>query len=185
TGHAALLLTNGKVLVTGGGTSAQSCEIFDPSAGSWSVAANMNVERTDHTATLLKDGRVLVVGGNTNDTSSELYDPLTDTWTQTPSIEIPPRSQHTASLLPDGRVFIFGGVNRRTIRRDHAFFKPYESIQLTGTDGTAPYTFTIETGNGTISTDGWLTPFSTGSITVGGTDAEGATAQSTVTVATE
>ncbi len=69
----------------GGGN---STEIYDPSRGIWSKAADTIEDREEHTATLLKDGRVLVVGGasGTNGqpfptTSAAVYDPVADTWT--------------------------------------------------------------------------------------------------------
>jgi trimeric autotransporter adhesin len=67
----AVLLPNGKVLVAGGSTcdpfgncfSLNSAEIYDPTAGTFSPAGNMQSARDGHTMTLLADGRVLIVGG--------------------------------------------------------------------------------------------------------------------------
>src|SRR5688572_13508794 len=58
--HTATLLTNGKVLVAGGGTGLTSTELYDPVAASWAAAASMGTGRTEHTATLLANGKVLV-----------------------------------------------------------------------------------------------------------------------------
>jgi hypothetical protein len=65
--HAATLLLDGRVLVAGGGRSA---ELYDPGTGSWAAAAPAGGS-TAETATLLADGRVLVVGG----VSASLFDP--------------------------------------------------------------------------------------------------------------
>jgi hypothetical protein len=80
--HTATLLSNGKVLVTGGtnlfGTFA-SAELYDPVGGTWKATGSLATPRTHHTATLLRNGKVLVTGGQDFNTgalaSAELYDP--------------------------------------------------------------------------------------------------------------
>ena len=77
-GHAAVLLTSGKVLVAGGGTLA-SAELFDPSSNLWTAAASMANARSYFAAALLDSGAVLVAGGQaptvpgTLMTSAEIY----------------------------------------------------------------------------------------------------------------
>jgi hypothetical protein len=118
-GHAATLLRDGRVLVTGGWwgdvrksrASAATTEIYDPATERWSRAASMQLPHAYHTATLLADGRVLVVGGNAVSSvapSAEVYDPVTDTWRATPD---PAHAyhHHSATLLADGRVLVAGG----------------------------------------------------------------------------
>ena len=94
--HTATLLSNGKVLVAGGGgagpaTQADSAELFDPATGTWTRTGDLVGGRELHTATLLPDGRVLVAGGSFSDylASTELYDPATGHWTSTGS-SLPP-----------------------------------------------------------------------------------------------
>jgi len=66
-GHAAVLLRNGLVLVTGGDADGSGpsklCRLYDPTSRAWRDAGSLNVPRMGHTATLLEDGRVLAVGG--------------------------------------------------------------------------------------------------------------------------
>ena len=67
--HTASVLTNGKVLVTGGynGSSfLNSAELYDPSTGIWTTTGNMNNARYYHTASVLTNGKVLVTGGVAN-----------------------------------------------------------------------------------------------------------------------
>ncbi|MBI2915546.1 MAG: hypothetical protein HYY07_01650, partial [Elusimicrobia bacterium] len=73
--HAATLLKNGKVLVTGG--SAES-EIYDPQTNQWSLAAPMQSKRSHHAAVRTGGGRVFAVGGTSR--QGEMYDPQTDRW---------------------------------------------------------------------------------------------------------
>ena len=61
-GHTATRLPDGRVLVTGGGTSNEvlaSAEIYDPASRTWSLTGPMRMVRGAHTATLLPNGGVL------------------------------------------------------------------------------------------------------------------------------
>ena len=116
--QAALLLTNGDVLMTGGedvkdGRPTRVVQRYHTAAGTWSTVAAMRQERIGHTATLLKDRRVLVVGGLGKKlqplNSVETYDPVRDRWAST--VPLPDvRFSHSATLLPDGRVLVVGGI---------------------------------------------------------------------------
>ncbi|HYO52187.1 MAG TPA: kelch repeat-containing protein [Archangium sp.] len=114
--HAASLLPNGRVLVTGGsdGTSTlASAEVYDPLAGTWTATGAMTSARYYHATTLLPDGKVLVTGGSNGSVAlatAELYDPATGTWTSAGSMGSP-RYNLSATLLPDGKVLIAGGYN--------------------------------------------------------------------------
>jgi hypothetical protein len=112
--HTATLLNNGKVLVTGGGTTVNA-EEYDPTTGNFTPTMDsMETLRSFHSATLLSDGSVLVVGGvdANNDilTATENFDPASGTFTGTRSMQTP-RELHTATLLKDGAVLVTGGLN--------------------------------------------------------------------------
>jgi large repetitive protein len=110
--HAATLLKDGRVLVTGGDVYAVAggddvySELFDPTSGLWSRAADISKKRIGHTSTRLLDGRVLIAGGN--DASAEIFNPNTNTWVSTANMNHA-RSSHTATLLPNGKVLLVGG----------------------------------------------------------------------------
>jgi hypothetical protein len=84
--HAATLLLDGLVLITGGqgglGPPLESAELYDPAVGTFTAAGTMNGGRLgggrfEHTATLLGDGKVLIAGGNESFPSlatAELYE---------------------------------------------------------------------------------------------------------------
>jgi hypothetical protein len=78
--HTATLLSDGRVLVAGGGDGSEavaSAELYDPKTATFSPTGSMATGRDDHTATLLSDGRVLIAGGGGGlpDASAELYQP--------------------------------------------------------------------------------------------------------------
>ena len=133
--HAATLLPDGRVLITGGTTGESplasqpvrlasyrtaatnaevltSAELYDPATGTFGRTGSLSTPRVNHTATMLQDGRVLVVGGGDEGydsvRSTELYDPATGRFSPTGSLKSR-RWQHTATLLQDGRVLVTGG----------------------------------------------------------------------------
>ena len=99
--------TSGKVLISGGinGTSSvNTAQLYNPTAGTWAAAGNMNAARHAHTATLLVDGKVLVAGGLNGTTTlatAAVYNPATGsgTWTATGPIPPPGLKAHTATLI--------------------------------------------------------------------------------------
>lgn len=121
-GHAAVLLRDGKVLVVGGvpaggpllPVATASAELFDPATNVFATAGSMTVARRDgHSATVLSDGRVLVCGGfdlvsTAPRSDAEIFDPRTGRFTPTGSMA-QPRTRHAAVLLANGKVLVAGG----------------------------------------------------------------------------
>jgi WD40 repeat protein len=129
-GHTATLLTDGQVLVAGGGgfpcsgnfcysTVNQSAEIYNPGTHSWTSTENFS-RRSYHSATLLADGRVLVVGGlnfgwdiralfvlNTAD----VFDPASGHWRSVQN-PISISGENNAVLLPNGKVLVVSSRDR-------------------------------------------------------------------------
>jgi hypothetical protein len=137
--HEAILLVDGRVLVTGGYNGSfrtKRCEIYNPEKKAWKETDFMWESRTNHTMTILDDGQVYVTGGSRlNGASSpwfEKFDPTTELWsavvdrgTTATAMDVG-RSSHCATLLPDGRVLITGGYNSKYDRyeRTYEFYDP-------------------------------------------------------------
>jgi len=127
--HAASLLANGKVLISGGFNSTNvlaSAEVYDPATGAFTTTGTMTTVRFLQTATLLAhgpaatNGKVLITGGSNSVanlgfipsgdlSTAELFDPATGTFTATGAMS-ERRSEHTATLLANGKVLVACGT---------------------------------------------------------------------------
>ncbi len=109
--YTAILLNDGKVLVAGGLWGADSCELYDPSTGTWRFTASMHIGRhwIKQAGVLLHNGKFLISGGSDTSgsgiASCELYDWQTETWSYTGSLPFAPYG-HTATLLDSGEVLV-------------------------------------------------------------------------------
>ncbi len=149
--HTATLLSNGKVLVTGGlyydpssegspQVNLNSAELYDPATGLWSPTGSLAAGRELHTATLLPNGKVLVAGGLSSGaytivlSSVELYDPATGIWSPTGGLASR-RVGHTATLLPNGKVLFVGGASPIIDGRTVSSAELYDSATGAWSDG--------------------------------------------------
>jgi alkylated DNA repair dioxygenase AlkB len=114
-GHAAILLPDGRVLVSGGWTgqrTAASAEIYDPVTGLWTAVGDMTEARESHIAAPLADGRVLMMGGGADGrwqlASAEVFDPATAAFSPVGRMQT---NHYLATVLADGRVLVTGGRN--------------------------------------------------------------------------
>ena len=108
-GHSAVLLPNGRVLIVGG---AAGAEFYDPATNTFLPAPGVSANRCNTIATPLADNRVLIAGGvdcsNTLLDTAEIYDPSTGQ--STPTGKLAAQANSTATLLPDGRVLLVSSV---------------------------------------------------------------------------
>ena len=83
--QAAVLLSNGKVLIAGGQSSdtdfLQSAELFDPAHATFAATGSMHNLHAGATATVLENGSALIAGGRSN--FADLYDPTAGTFSAT------------------------------------------------------------------------------------------------------
>ena len=127
------LLSNGKVMVSGGVevtllfgipvgvTSTNKTQLYTPSTNSWANGPAMPSGRAYHheCQVTLADGRVLMTGGvfvpdlvnalnATSIAAADVYNPTTNTWQATTMSR--QRTGHSATRLPNGDVIVCGGA---------------------------------------------------------------------------
>ena len=138
--HTATLLSDGAVLVVGGGKSngiglpsglevRSDALLYEPLSGAFESLGPNLVPRHGHGAVRLPSGKVLLVAGAGNEStvkpsqgnsnpqpfgnalaSAEIYDPATRTFEAASSLA-EPRYAFGATLLTDGRVIVSGGAH--------------------------------------------------------------------------
>ena len=140
-GHAATVLNDGTVLITGGDLpgagSLNTAEIYNPSSGAFnSVSAAMASPRIFHDANLLNGGKVLLSGGEDDSggtstplNTAELYDPMAQTFTAVAGNMTRVRERHTSTLLNDGTVLEAGGTDGTNVFNTAEI---YTTSKLTG-----------------------------------------------------
>lgn len=113
----AVLMANGKVLISGGQDDSNvyaSAHIYDPASGSFTVSNNdMTESRYNHASVLLDNGNVLVTGGNNGVAvtgSANLFNPSTGTFAAAANMKID-REGHFAIKLNTGQVLVIGGYS--------------------------------------------------------------------------
>jgi len=127
TEHDATLLLDGTVLVTGGLSTVNTSNAYQPSTRTFSQTAGVLQPRQRHVAILLSPawgslaGQVLVIGGASTGNSVygglqraldsvEIYNPATGQMSLFGTMTSA-RQNQTATLLQDGRILIAGGVD--------------------------------------------------------------------------
>ncbi|MFN8010453.1 MAG: kelch repeat-containing protein [Holophagaceae bacterium] len=113
--HTAVLLPNGKVLISGGGINGfnpgtkKSQELYDPATETFTATGDMVSARSSHASVLLPNGKVLHVGSA--GTAAELYDPATGQCASTGAMsQARWREWTNAVLLTSGKVLVVGGT---------------------------------------------------------------------------
>lgn len=121
--HSAVVLKDGKVLVTGGSYS-PTAEIYDPISGSFSlVNCKMTSDRSFHASQVLGDGKVLIAGGKgcsactwsvhtveLFDPDSGLFSPVTNRNMERSFLLNGSRALFSMTLLSDGTSLLVGGT---------------------------------------------------------------------------
>jgi len=119
-GHTAVRLASGKVLVAAGGVPGTSstaevylstAELYDPTSGSWATTGSLAQPRKLHVGAL-SGSRVLVAGGSPSYTvyhsTAESYDPDTGLWSSAGTMSVA-RNEAAAAALAGGEVLVTGG----------------------------------------------------------------------------
>jgi hypothetical protein len=147
--NTATLLTNGDVLLTGGGNgdwgiAFNNAALYDPVSGTLIPTGSMANRRFGHKTTLLADGTALITGGLSGcppqggfcggvNAGAEIYDPSTGAFRPAGSMAMA-RELHTSTLLLNGTVLIAGGAVWGQVLATAELYSPPSSQA-------APYSF--------------------------------------------
>jgi N-acetylneuraminic acid mutarotase len=129
--HDAVLLADGKVLITGGSDERDSegayssAELYDPVSSSFNSVKNMNLTRYKHNATsiLLANNSVLIAGGTNR---AEIYNPESSKFSIVTGSLGTKRLFSCATLLSNGQVLITGGYNENIKATANAWIYNYK-----------------------------------------------------------
>jgi hypothetical protein len=119
---AAVLLSNGQVLLAGGdgtgGTAVATANLYDPTQNKFLPAHVMGAARAFQLSAQVPGGKALVAGGvdaaGKTLASGEVYDPGSNTWKPVANSMSSPRAGAGASGLPSGKVVLAGGASATT-----------------------------------------------------------------------
>lgn len=143
-GLSAVKVDDGRVLIFGGQTGAESIPtsvlVFDPSDDSLAPTGGfVSFGRTAHTAHVLSDGRVLMVGGYYTGVRDDV-DVISPDGTASPANGIPgARRSSCAANDADGRLLVFGGYGGSSMGDVQAFSPSDGSWSSAGEMETARY----------------------------------------------
>jgi hypothetical protein len=126
--HRTIPLTNGCVLIAGGGgyldprQPRRTAELSDPNRDTWVVTSVASVRELEWIGAL-PDGTVLAMGDFLRERA--IYDPATDQW-HSLRTESPPLGSAEPVMLPNGLVLVSGGTSHEALTAvaDAALFDP-------------------------------------------------------------
>lgn len=133
-GMAAVRLTDGRVLLTGGYTGQNRAWLFDPRDERWTATGSSSVGRLYPALAALPDGRAFIAGSSWMATASdnnevrinatlgvELFDPASGKWRRLPNLPLSFRIEAygangpSAAVMPDGTLVLGGAMHRHLV----------------------------------------------------------------------
>lgn len=130
-GHSAILLSNGKVLLAGGrngqSNALASAELFDPATNSFTATGSMPSGRTGQAAILLTTGNALLTGGMNSSnqalSSTVVYNAATGQFSAEDNMTSA-RARHAMTTVPGGNILITGGYDGSSMLSSAEMYSP-------------------------------------------------------------
>lgn len=153
--HSAVLLNNGKVLITGDRSYG---ELYDPDIGEFTKLGSISYD-TDNEAVLLDNGNVFIGGGST---SGYIYNSDSGLFSSTKNSSFPGEGVGV-TLLKNGKILLTGGNENYSYSSSAYIYDPETStFTLSGTMSTPRYNHTSTLlSNGKVLITGGRSDYST------------------------
>lgn len=159
-------VSNGDVVIAGGsdsGVGLNTIEVYHTNNTVTTLAGTLQYLTDFHEAVLLPNGKVLVTGGYDMSTYyvvdvAQEIDPVAGTVTGTAIFPRGGRIGHSMTLLDDGRVLIQGGEDSSYVYHDAEFYESAAAVAIQSSGCTAPYTYSLTSGTGTLYSSGLYVP---------------------------
>jgi hypothetical protein len=156
-GHAAALLPDRSIVVTGGDGTGEipspGAFLYAPDSAVATATGSMALPRTRHTATPLASGLVVLIGGNDGYGgmgSIEIFDPATSAFRTSGAVLEAPREGHEAIGLGGTRILIRGGRDRDAqVALDEVYDLATDAVEPAPARSTSP-----ETSSSSAAPDG-------------------------------
>jgi uncharacterized protein (TIGR03382 family) len=119
--HRAVLLTDGRVFVTG--SYGSTAELYDPTKATWSAALSLTATRSRPALAALGT-KVLLAGGGSGVLNAQTYDAVANTWATSGTPPSPARDAATLTVLASGKVLLVGGYDAGASLTTAAVYDP-------------------------------------------------------------
>ena len=189
-GEALLKAQDGKVYIysdCSGAFCSGATSAYDPVANTWAAKNTFATSEWQIGAAVTQGDIFFRIGGTDSSAVAQsdvlTYAKSTDTWAAA-SFTFPSVTRETRAITTHAGIFAFGGMDTAgAAHNTYILYKPYNSIQITASGGTAPYTYAVTSGTGAIApSSGVLYPGAPSTITVTVTDSVSATGTVNITV---
>jgi hypothetical protein len=121
-GHAAVLLSDGKLLLAGTSTNNTLADLYDPAANTWTHLGPMDTSHSSHGTVLLPGLRMMLLDWGLP--GNVFFDVRTRIWSGAPHFAPHDSDSMGCYLLPDGRLIRIGGGKQTLVFNNVSVFTP-------------------------------------------------------------
>lgn len=139
-GAKAIRMSDGRIMIVGGSSTALGIEIYNPTTDTWDLGPNLAVPHYDPALSTLKDGRIVAIGGTSGAgaAGAEIFDGAK--WTTFGPTTFPRMTWARTAVLSDGTLLVVGAdtsVGGTTDKTLTFTYNPTSGVWSTGKPGPA------------------------------------------------